>query len=268
MPLTHDRAKGVARCIVLALAAFASLASVMSTQPAPQGYSDDRQPDVRLITREMAEREGLVGEPFAISFGEGQNGTELAFRYLRAAGLRGAGWVSDLQVVLRADTDRARVCVTSLLPIPHTRTVSRQEMVQPPPRSEMVMRPVTRTVTEYQYRCRMVSKPRTHTVTRYESRYDFGCKCMRAACPRLSARGRSGIDDRAVAYSSPRTPRRSSSDRVSTRRFSQVRVYSPSAWRARVTTEVRQPFSKGETRRPTETREVKSRLPPASHRAR
>jgi hypothetical protein len=163
---------------VLAGALVAAGGSAM--QQGPAGYTDRREPQVRLVTREQAVEWGLQGEPFVIAFGQNQNGTELAYRYLRAAAGRGAGWVSDVQVVLRADGDgEARVCVTRLIPSPKTRTVSHMQMVQRPPERHMVMKPVTRQVTEYQHRCHMVSKPHREMKIKHESRYDYSCKCTR-----------------------------------------------------------------------------------------
>jgi hypothetical protein len=52
----------------------------------------------------------------------------------------------------------------------HTQLVSRQVPQVPTYRS--VSKPVTRVVTEYEYRCRMVSKPVQRLETSYEYRYD------------------------------------------------------------------------------------------------
>jgi hypothetical protein len=174
------RVGGSGRLFVLLTAALASLGSA-SRRPEQVGYVDRRTPTVALITHEEAERRGLRSQRMSMRFGANQDGNELAHRFLASAAARGASWVSDLEVHLTAGTpDQPVVCITRLEAQGRSETVARQQLVYRPPENKLVMKPVTRTVTEMEYRCQMKSKPHTEMKTSYESSYDFSCKCTRS----------------------------------------------------------------------------------------
>jgi hypothetical protein len=132
---------------------------------APQARARDEATAITVITPGQAQAASLQGRPFAMAFGDGENGTDLMLRFLRAARAQGASFMSDIEIhlVTRSQQRGWQHCVTHVTPggAPPARY-----------RAGRVAERVARTVTEYEVHCRMVMRPRTRTETHYESQYD------------------------------------------------------------------------------------------------
>jgi hypothetical protein len=143
-----------------------------SAATAPQGYSEESAPGITVITTEQAQAGGLQGRPFEMPFADGQNGTELMVRFLREARAAGGSYLADVEIHLVAKKDEAwQDCVTRVGPVDHGHQQVVSKMDYGHYETQSVMRPVTRWVTEYEYRCHMVSRPHMVTSTHYESSY-------------------------------------------------------------------------------------------------
>jgi hypothetical protein len=125
-----------------------------------------RQPlprtEVQVVAAEDATRRGLVGRPQSREFGEGQDGTTLVSDLLTEAQRQGAVAVSDIGVTLISQGPEGPLgCRTSILPetVAESRTIPAGTTMVP------VQKPVSRLVTESEYRCHMVSHPETRSVT-------------------------------------------------------------------------------------------------------
>lgn len=146
----------------------------------PPGHEPIHVPGIRIIRASQAGALKLRATLFELRFGPRQDGTKLVLDFLDNARQAGARFVSGIRIELVSERGGRRVaCVTRLLP--HSKRQHYKVPHQIPGRTETrhVLKPVTRTVTEYQYRCRMVSRPVTRYETRYESRYDYSSKSYR-----------------------------------------------------------------------------------------
>ncbi len=147
----------------------------------PQGYSAADAPGITVVTQAQAEASGLAGRPFELAFGDGENGTDLMVRFLRAARTQGAAYLSDIEIHLVDKKEgRWQECITRVVPADHGNSQSVTRMDPGHTESHMVMRPVTRTVYESEYRCHSVSRPHMVTHTTYESSYDYSSKSYRS----------------------------------------------------------------------------------------
>src|SRR5262245_5470398 len=109
---------------------------------------------LRVVSHERAVASGLSPRPVTVPFGAGKDGTRLIASLLEDAERQGAELVSDIQIVLASARDGAgQECVTEV--VPETQTQSR--MVPGEHRMVPVQAPVSRMVTEQQYRCHMVT---------------------------------------------------------------------------------------------------------------
>jgi hypothetical protein len=170
-------AAGMSRFLLLVAALVLSAASAV----VPQGYSADDAPGITVITPAQAQASSLSGRPFDYRFADGENGTDLIVRFLRAARAQGASYLSDIEIHLVDQKDgRWQECVTRVAPADHGTNQSIQRMDPGHTEMQTVMRPVTRTVTEYEYRCHMVSRPHMVTHTSYESSYDSMSRSFRS----------------------------------------------------------------------------------------
>lgn len=147
----------------------------------PDGYSDSRVEGVKIVPRTAIAAESAVDRPITIPFGEGEDGTRMILGVLEQAQALGAPWVTDIAITLRHLEDGEVMACTTWVG-PEAEVHARTRQVYTPGRTEgrMELRPVTRTVTEYQYRCRMVRKPVTRYRTTYEYRYDYRSKSSRS----------------------------------------------------------------------------------------
>ncbi|HVK78340.1 MAG TPA: hypothetical protein VM734_33775 [Kofleriaceae bacterium] len=183
--------------VLLLLAAAACTAGHQYGYAPAGGGPEQRLAPVQaeVVTADRAARAGLPGELRSFGFGDGADGTQLVADFLARADAEEAVMVSELAIYLRSVHDGQAVeCRTEI--VPETVTTSHWR----PSRTETVsvMRPVTRTVTdyeqacstttrsesrmvtEYQQRCRMVSKPVTRTRTTYSSSYDYSSRSYRS----------------------------------------------------------------------------------------
>jgi hypothetical protein len=157
------------------------LPSACAHPSGPAGHATSHVPGIRIITATEAEQRGLTGRPFALRFGDNQDGTKLVLDYLEAAKKAGGRYVSDIQIRLLTPRGGERVrCVTRILPFAKRGSYTVQKQIPGRTETRSVMKPVTRMVTETQYQCRSVSKPVTRMETRYEYQYDYTTKSSRS----------------------------------------------------------------------------------------
>jgi hypothetical protein len=146
------------------------------------GDTTPHVPGIRIITRAQAARLGLRGRPREFRFGANQDGTKLVLDFLEETKRAGGRYVSDIRIQLVTEREGQRLsCETRL--VPHSE--NKLEALVPhwtPARTETrtVLKPVTRTVTEYRYRCRYVSRPVTRYESHYEYRYDYTSRTSRS----------------------------------------------------------------------------------------
>ncbi len=190
-----------ARVFVLAVAMTISGCTIHAV--GPTGYTDRKVPDIRIITAAEASTHDLESEPYSLEFGAGTDGSGLITRFLRAARQRGATHVSGLEIHLVSNRDGRPVqCTTRIAPKHHLRTRMEQRWTPSRMQSHMVVRPVTRTVTEMQNECRTVMRPVTRTETYTTQQYDSFSRSSRSVTrTRLVTRNESRQECRMV----PRT---------------------------------------------------------------
>jgi hypothetical protein len=155
----------------------AAVTSLSACEMPPVGYAHPEAPDVLIITRQEAARHELKPAPLSLPFSGEQDGTKLLVAFLGEARRRGASYVSDAAFyIVRQGTGSGMECQTSVYP--------EEEIVpQTVPgrfRTVPVSRPVTRMVTEYEYRCHLVSKPVSRMQTTYRTQYDSFSKTTRS----------------------------------------------------------------------------------------
>jgi hypothetical protein len=178
----------------------------------PIGYEDPRVPGVAVVNPpEVREKEvseenfvvasgaarakGLTPQDEAQSFGTDQDGTKLLIDFLAQARARGARYVSNIAIYVATTRDEKPVeCKVGVYPedevvpvevpahttmvptqVPVTRLVTEQEY-----RCHLASKPVSRTETQYEQRCRMVQKPVTRYETTYTTQYDYMTKSNRS----------------------------------------------------------------------------------------
>ncbi len=151
----------------MALGFFAAL-GLVGCHHHGRGYESQKVPGIRILAEGEVARLGLERVPFAQPFGEERDGTRLVLAFLESARARGAEYVSGLEIDIVTEIEGEATRCTTLVG-PEAEVETRTRVVHKPGRMEQrqVLEPVTRQVTEYQYRCQLVSKP----VTRYETTY-------------------------------------------------------------------------------------------------
>lgn len=181
--LTSGHRPGASRWRWASVALAVTLAGcVVRTAPdaGHAGHETAVVPGIRIIRAEDAAERGLQGKPFSFPFGDNQDGTKLVLDFLAEAKQTGAQAVSDIRIILHtARRGQPMACETALRPFSkdYSYTVPQQR----PGRTEtrQVLKPVTKTVTEQEYRCQMVSRPVTRYETTYQSQYDYISKSYR-----------------------------------------------------------------------------------------
>ncbi len=130
--------------------------------PATQHALPAAQAKVVAISEAMAS--GLASQPLQITF-DGRDGTELVIELLKQADAANAAYVADLAVYVETTQDGKPVeCRSEIVP----ETVTESTFRPAENRSVSVSRPVTRMVTEYEYRCHPVTATELRSVTEYE----------------------------------------------------------------------------------------------------
>ncbi|MBA3503918.1 MAG: hypothetical protein M4D80_24615 [Myxococcota bacterium] len=175
-------------------------------QPQPQPQSTHKKPReldqelrtsaAKVVPAEQAERSGLVESTLRTPFEGGADGTRLVEELLARADASRVELIADLAIYLQTRDPRdgrAVECRSSI--VPETLTVGRT--IPEHYEQVSVSRPVSRTVTENEYRCKPVTKyenrahtesqqkcgsvtrPVTRTRTAYRSQYDSYSKSYR-----------------------------------------------------------------------------------------
>ena len=154
--------------IVFALAVAGCTAAGPTQMVSRTGEKSPLRPaGVRVIAAAEAAESKLAARPFALRFGGDRDGTELVELVLAEAERTGATAVGDISITLGTVREgRPIECRTAILPETVTESVWRPASHHLVP----VSRPVSRMVTEQQYRCHTVSRPETRSVTEYQQR--------------------------------------------------------------------------------------------------
>jgi len=175
--MAHEAFQPLLRTLTIIGALVLAGASAMP----PQGYTAADAPGITVVTAEQASAAGLQAQPIELAFGDGENGTDLMVRFLRTARAQGASYLSDIEIHLVDKKDgHWQECITRVVPADHGQNQTITRMDPGHTESHMVMRPVTRTVYESEYRCHSVSRPHTVTETHYEYSYDYASKSSRS----------------------------------------------------------------------------------------
>jgi hypothetical protein len=147
--------------------------------------------EARVVSSDEAERSGLAPQPLALPFAGARDGTEVVAQYLAAADRAQARLISELAIVIESTREgRPIACRTEVVPeelrdtqlrpgrhhtVPVSRPVQRT-VTEMEYRCRHAMKPQTRTVTESERQCGTVQKPVTRTRTTYSSQYDWASK--------------------------------------------------------------------------------------------
>ncbi len=151
--------------------------AIAACQPPPQQYSyqgagggEERAlPAVqaRVVSTGEGERSHLPARSLSMPFSGARDGTELVAEYFQRADAAGAQLISDLAVYIRTEKDgQPAECRTEIVPETLTDTQFHAATSRPVYKSV----PVTRQVTEHEYRCKPVSKYESRSVTEYQQR--------------------------------------------------------------------------------------------------
>jgi hypothetical protein len=144
-----------------------SVPVVASAEAAAAAEEQDVRPETLVVSAEEAEARGLEGTVAFVGFGPDQDGTKLLVDFLEKARARGARYVSDVNLYLGTSLDGApaecRIAVHPADTVVKVEVPARYEHVP-------ISTPVTRSVTEYVYRCRPTMKPVMRSETHYENR--------------------------------------------------------------------------------------------------
>jgi hypothetical protein len=153
----------------------------------------------KVVTVEAAEASALPAKLLAIPFGPDADGVALVAQFLSRADESKAVMVSDLAIYLRTTRDGTPLeCRTEI--VPETVTSSQWR----PAHTELVPvnQPVTRTVTDYEYRCSTTMR----TESRYVTEYERSCHHVSRPVHRTRTVYRSHYDSFSKSYrSSPET---------------------------------------------------------------
>ena len=121
----------------------------------------------RVVSAHEAEQSGLTGRPLVIPFEGGRDGTELVARFFQDADRARAHLISELAIIIETTQEGRPVeCRTEIVPESITETQLRPGRYK----TVSVQRPVQRTVTEQQYRCKPVMRSELRSHTEYEQR--------------------------------------------------------------------------------------------------
>ncbi|MCK5799078.1 MAG: hypothetical protein KAI47_17920 [Deltaproteobacteria bacterium] len=177
------------RVNLLSLTAFAAAVVVVpgcfalrgGGRSAALGHESPFVKGIRIVRAKTARHEGLVGHEEELRFGANQDGTRLILDFLERAHRRGGRYVSDIRIELAVSRGGKDLrCQTKLVPFARGMKVPVKVRTPGHTVTTMVMKPVTRTVTENHYECRSVMRPVNRMVTRYEYRYDYSTKSSRS----------------------------------------------------------------------------------------
>lgn len=135
---------------------------------APDGESTPIAPrGLRVVSHAEAAHSGLTSQRVLLGFGSGADGSQLIERVLDQAKARNARLVSDISINLVSTGEGGTTeCRTAVVP----ESVTETRQIPGRFRTVPVQQPVTRTVTEQQYRCHTTSRLETRMVTEHQQR--------------------------------------------------------------------------------------------------
>ncbi len=153
----------------------------------PQGYKSPHAPNIKIIKHSELDTLTTTSKPYSIYFGNQDDGTRAVEEFLKKAQAEGASFVTDLTITLRGANEKGwNACWTNIDPEGETIRQNETRLVPGQTKSNYVLKPVSRMVTEYEYRCHPVQKSYTDYETVYESQYDYYSKSYRSV-PRSRA---------------------------------------------------------------------------------
>ena len=141
------------------------------------GYESSSVKGIKIINDgQAAALHGYAAQDLENPFPAGSDGTKVILDFLAAAKNKGASYVSNIKITL---STQAQKCETLIAPEEDIKT--RSFSVQTPGHYENrnVLKPVTQTLTEFEYRCQMVSVPVQTSQTTYTYQYDAFSKTSR-----------------------------------------------------------------------------------------
>lgn len=143
------------------------------------GYESNRVEGVKIIkSAQGAALSKFASQDFEQPFPKGEDSTKTVVGYLEAAEKLGAAYVSDLELIVQTEKE---TCSTFVLP---EEDIKARQVIQSTmgwSENKYVSKPVTRLVTENEYRCQYVQKPVQRAETTYENQYDYSTKSTRWA---------------------------------------------------------------------------------------
>jgi hypothetical protein len=161
------------------------------------GGPERRLPETRaeVVSRAHAEATLGAGTLLSIPFGPDGDSSALVADFLGRADASGAAMVSDLAIYLLTAQDGAMVeCRTEILPETVTSSHWRPAHTQ----TVSVQRPVTRRVTDYEYKCHTTYRSQSRSVTEYER----SCHTVSRPVTRTRTTYRSSYDSYSKSYRS------------------------------------------------------------------
>jgi hypothetical protein len=137
--------------------------------PSPTAPHAPSAPDMRVITSDKAQEDGLEAVDLKLPFPDATDGTRMLQDWIAAARGRGATRVGDLTLYVVKPRDADTVECRSVF---YPEQTVEPHWVGGTYQSVPMSHPVTRSVTHYEYRCHMVSKPVQHMETTYTQQYN------------------------------------------------------------------------------------------------
>jgi hypothetical protein len=135
------------------------------------------KPPVKIVHRAAIADQGLSSRPLSIEFGHREDGTRLIQEIIAQAERQGARYLTDLRISISDGKER---CTTEVFPQSEPRAVVETRVIPGRTETRSVPRQVTRSVTEYEYRCHSVMRPGQTTETYYEYQYDYASHSSRS----------------------------------------------------------------------------------------
>lgn len=172
--------------VVLGMVILLGSLILSSCSHQPIGYKPTKIKNVMIVTAEQVQDQQLTAKAFSLSFGIGEDGTEIIERYLEEVKKQNAPYVSDISIrLIKKNKDQYEIWSTAIIPVCESIPYNTTRQIPGKNEYRHVMKPVSRTITEYVSRSKSVTRPvqRTKTVykqeIRYESRYDYSSKSYR-----------------------------------------------------------------------------------------
>jgi hypothetical protein len=142
------------------------------------GYENSKVEGIKVLkSTQAASLAEYTPQGFEHSFAKGEDSTKAVIDFLANAKKAGADYVSDIKISIVTDKES---CATLLVPEEEIKSNPVIKTTSGRTETSYVLKPVTRTVTENEYRCQMVQKPVQSSETYYDQQYDSYSKSSRS----------------------------------------------------------------------------------------